>query len=186
MAKPEFVIANAPWPLDLAALSPPERLVVEAMRWWIAGLRATSAAPWSRAWNDLAVRLGPEDARSAVAAVAGLARALLEHARRPIAPHPPCCARVNADEMRLVSLVAACQGGDGPRARAGAEWLVEPDGVGDLLAAGTRLAAALSRHRLHLPARGRPAGPPPDAGRPVDARAPAPGPERVAAILTKT
>lgn len=144
---------EAPWPTSTAELDPSERLIVWAFRRWLLGLPQNAGEHWSFVWNDFARQFGAQDGKEALSAFTGLIKGLQCYARRTIHHHQPCCPCLGADEVCLVSLVAACQNHQRQLARALAEWMVQSDGVGDLLEAGMRLARVMQRHSLNLPGR---------------------------------
>ena len=143
----------APWPATTAELDPSEIIVVRAFRRWVLGLQHNDGGHWTMVWNDFARQFGATDGKEALSGFAGLVKGLQCHARRTIRHHRPCCACLGTDEISLLCLVAACQNGRPGLARSLAEWLVRPEGAGELLQAGTRLAQVMRRHNLHLPAR---------------------------------
>ncbi len=59
--------------------------------------------------------------------------------------------------MSFLGFIGAYQRADWMLSRHKAEWLVRADGIGDLLEAGSRLAAVLAEHGLMV--RDRPASP---------------------------
>jgi hypothetical protein len=142
------------WPTSLPELDPAERLVVWAFRCWAVAMRDRTGHRVCLVSNEFARQLGRRDGEAAFAACFGLLRALREHARRNIRHHQPGCACLGADELWLVCLVGSCQRGDGARARFLAEWMVQPDGVCDLLEAGSRLGRSMLGHDMALPHRG--------------------------------
>jgi hypothetical protein len=155
------------WPTSMQELEDAERFLVWSFRRWALGLARNDGGQWSLVWNGFARRFGSRDGRAALGGLATLMGALGEHARRAVRHHQPCCPCLGADEAWLVSFVGACQRGERSRARLLAEWMVAGAGVGDLLAAGLRLAAALDAHAMALPARGRDGRPAGGGARPV-------------------
>ncbi len=137
----------------MAELDPSERMIVRAFRRWVLGLQQNDGGHWTLVWNDFARQFGASDGKQALSAFASLVKGLQCYARRAIRHHRPCCACLGADEVSLLCLVAACQHGRPGLARGLAEWLVRPEGAGELLQAGTRLAQVMRRHALNLPRR---------------------------------
>ena len=90
---------------------------------------------WSQVWNEFARQFGAKDGKEALSGFAGMVKGLQCHARRAVRHHRPCCPCL-------------------------AEWLVQPEGAGELLQSGSRLAQVMRRHALHLPERA--AAEPPD------------------------
>jgi hypothetical protein len=146
---------EVPWPTSTAELDPSERFIVWAFRRWVLGLNQNNGEHWSFVWNEFARQFGIEDGKAALAAFAGLIKNLQCHARRAIRLHQPCCPCLVVDEVALVCFVAACQNSQPHRARGLAEWLVHPDGAGEMLAAAARLAQIMRKHALNLPHRSR-------------------------------
>lgn len=144
---------GTPWPTSMAELAPAERFVVWCFRRWVLGLRENNSGHWSLVWNEFARQLGACDGKAALSDFANLVRGLQCYARRTIHHHQPCCPCLGADEARIISLVAACQNGRTHLARALVEWMVEPDGAGELFEAAIRLAQVMRRHALNLPER---------------------------------
>jgi len=139
-------LPEPPFPARMDELGEAERLIASSLRRWIAGHADSDPRHWQAVWNGLAGALGAADGREALGALESLVRVLWNGARRPVRYHRPCCTMLGPDEFRIVTtLVAACQGGRWPAARGHAEWLVDGDGVGDLLHAASRLARALAR-----------------------------------------
>ena len=143
-------------PESFAELSEAERLIVWAARRWLLGLHENSAEHWDLVWNAFARQFGARDGKAALSGLALLLRERLQAGRRPMLCHRPCCGLLSADEICVLGLVGACQRGDWPLARGLGEWMARPEGMGDLIEAGSRLAAVLHRHALELPKRGGP------------------------------
>jgi len=137
----------------MCELDPSERLIVWSFRRWVLGLRENRGEHWSFVWNEFARQFGAPAGKEALSGFAALIKGLQCHARRMVHHHQPCCPCLGADEASVMCLVAACQSRQLARARALAEWLVEPDGVGELLQAGTRLAHIMRQHALIFPER---------------------------------
>lgn len=148
----------AVWPTSLPELEPAERLVVWAFRRWALALTDNTGHHMCFVSNEFVRQLGRRDGQAALAAFLAIVRALQEHARRNIRYHQPSCACLGADELWLVCLVGSCQRGEPRRARCLAEWMVRPDGVGDLLDAACRLGRSMLGRTLVLPYRNRETG----------------------------
>ncbi len=142
------VFAN--WPSSFAWLDRAEHLILWSFHRWVLGLNENTAQHWSLVWNEFGREFGARQGRTALTGFASLVRALQCHARRNIRYHRPCCPCLGADELWLLSFVAACQRRDHTRARAVAEWKVRDQGIGDLLDAGARFARSMSDHALIL------------------------------------
>jgi hypothetical protein len=142
-----------PWPTLVADLERPEGFVVRSLRRWVQGLRANDATHWRLVWHAFEGEMGESDGRAALADFARLVTAVQGHARRPLAPMPPCFPVVVGDEACLVDLVAACQAGRFRLARERAARLVTDDRADMVVEAAGRLAAAMDRHALRLAVR---------------------------------
>ena len=141
------------WPTSVPELEPSERLLVWAFRCWAVALQDRTGHHVCLVWNEFARQFGRREGEAALAAFFAILRALQEHARRRLHHHQPACPCLGADELWLVCLVGSCQRGDASRARFLAEWMVSPDGVGDLLHGGSRLGRSMLGSNLALPCR---------------------------------
>ena len=130
-----------------------ERLIVWAVRRWVAGLRCNDGAQWQLVGREFRRQFNGQDGIRALAGFARLIDGLQHGARRPVRLHRACYPFLSADEVHLVCFVAACQAPVSAVARVRAEWLVRLEGVGDLLQAGTQLGNLMHRHGLTLPQR---------------------------------
>lgn len=146
---PDFNQAT-PWPMSMTELAPAERFIVWCFRRWVLGLRENNGSHWSLVWNEFARQLGAQDGKAALSNFTNLVKCLQVYSRRKIYHHQPCCPCLSGDEAWVISLVAACQNRQLCLARSLAEWMIEPEGTGDLLDAGLRLAEAIQRHALNL------------------------------------
>ncbi len=144
---------TTPWPTSTAELDPSERLIVWTFRRWVTGLRRNDGSHWSLVWSEFAHRFGAIDGKEALAHFAGLVMGLQSYARRTIHHHQPCCPCLGADEVSLICLIAACQNRQPSLARGLAEWMVQPDGIGELLQSSVRLAQIMGQHGLTFPER---------------------------------
>lgn len=145
--------ATHPCPTTTKELEVAERLIVRSFRRWVVGLRHNDGKHWSQVWTDFAGRFGDADGKAALSGFARLIRSLQSHARRSITYHQPCCPCLSADEIRITNLIAACQERRLSHAHALAEWMVRPDGIGDLLDAASQLAHFMQCHGLLFPVR---------------------------------
>lgn len=139
-------------------LTAAEELLVWSFRRWAIGFRDNSVNQWALVWREFRGAFGAEAAEPALAAFAALFKQLMIHGRRAIHHHQPCCPCLGGDEAWLLDFVAACQQGRGLRAQELAEAIIEADDTGDLLQAGSALAAHL--HGRSLTIRHQPADPP--------------------------
>ncbi|MEX0759021.1 MAG: hypothetical protein WD100_05530 [Tistlia sp.] len=137
----------------LPILETPERLLLSLLRRWLEGATGGDYAEWQAAWNEAAAALGPEAARSVLAAMERTIRRVALHADGRITYHKPCCRCVGADEMTLLQLVARAQRRIGPRPELLAALLVAPAGVVAVVEAATRLGEALLTCGQCLPLR---------------------------------
>jgi len=170
---PRLIPTHVPWPVLKSELAPGERLLLDVFRRWLMGIREGHGAHWAILWNELNSALGPADAKAGLTEMTGIMRELGENGRRAIRFHPACCPDLGADETWLIALIGACQTGDLKRARLLAEWMVQADGVGDMVGSACSLACVLQAHALMLPTRpdlARPDLARPDVARPDVAR----------------
>lgn len=149
-AKVEPAEQNGNWPTSVQELSEGERLVLWAFRRWVSGPEHLSmlAREFDRQFRR-------SDARPALLALDAALTGLSRHARRSIIYHQPCCACLGADEVCLISIVAALQADAGLAARSMARWLVRAEGVEAFVAPLDRLAEQLSSSGHDLPYRVR-------------------------------
>ena len=123
-------------------------MLLWGFRRWIVGLQTNAPHHWSHVWNHFAKRFGAQDGKEALSGLVGCIRALQHGARRSIVHHPPCCGHVAPDEVGFLAFIGACQRGDWLVSAQRAQSFVDPEGLGDLLQAGQRLGAVMSRHGL--------------------------------------
>lgn len=151
---PDFAeTATNSCPETTTELDVAERFVVRSFRRWVVGLRHNDGGHWKQVWGDFASQFGDTDGKAALSGFARLIQSLQSYARRGISYHQPCCPCLSADEISITNLVAACQGHHLSHAHALAEWLVQPDGIGDLLDAASQLAHFMESHGLLFPVR---------------------------------
>jgi hypothetical protein len=136
------MLAAPPFPTVTDALDERERLIAWMFRHWVIG--HGDDRHWSLVWREIADGYGEEIATEAVIALAAVVRAICENARRGFVYHQPCCPCLAPDEYRLIAFLGACRSGETRRAAGLAEWMVNAEGVGDLIEAGTRLARAVA------------------------------------------
>jgi hypothetical protein len=137
----------------LPILETSERLLLSLLRRWLEGATRGEYAEWQAAWNEAAAALGPEAARSVLAAMERTIRRVALHADGRVTYHKPCCRCVGADEMTLLQLVARAQRRIGPRPELLAALLVAPAGVVSVSEAAARLGEALLSCGHSLPLR---------------------------------
>ena len=143
---------KGPRPRRLSELAPGEQLLLRSLRHWLVGYHTNDATHWAWVMHELERAFDAEVAHAILAGIEKVLRSICNYSRRPVQHHQPCCPCLGNDEALLMALVAACQAHD-PRAAARiAVGFVGPaDGVGDLIAAGSALGAALQRGGQHLP-----------------------------------
>ncbi len=142
-AGPVGVLADAP---------PDERLLVAALRLWLAAPEGRN-----RAHALIALARGPQTAARASAALADFLAAVADGATRRLWRHPPGCACLGRDEAALAALVVMAGDGALEAAHGAARALVRPDACFATVQAAAQLGRAL-----------RPAAPRPAPPRPVD------------------
>jgi hypothetical protein len=138
------------WPTTVQELSEGERLVLWAFRRWVSGPEHVPmlAREFDRQFRQV-------EARRALIALDAALIGLTRHARRTIVYHQPCCACLGADEVCMISIVAALQNGATAAARAMAQWLVRGEGARAFTAALDEFADCLSGSGHDLPYRTR-------------------------------
>ena len=140
-------------PTRLQELSEGERLVLWAFRRWVSGREHLPMLA-----REFARQFRQSEARPALIALDAALTGLTRHARRTIVYHQPCCACLGADEVCLISIVAALQNGATMAARAMAQWLVRREGVDDFTIALNDFSDCLSGSGHDLPFRVRQTG----------------------------
>lgn len=139
------------WPTSVQELTEGERLVIWAFRRWIAG---PDHLPMRAREFDRQFRRS--ESRQALIALDLAMSLLTRHARRTIMHHQACCPCLAADEVCMISIVAALQNGADAAARAMAPWLLRSDGVSAFLSALDEFADCLTGSGHDLPYRIRP------------------------------
>lgn len=120
-----------------------ESLVVNGYRCWVAGYQTGNVEHWSEAWNLIAVRLGPEDARPVVAQLSAWVKAICLWRTDPLQVLRSGCGHLCADECLAVSMIAAGQHRDMPCLGYCAERLCGPAGDKEIVEAAIGLASTL-------------------------------------------
>jgi len=145
--------ASSHWPTSIQELTEGERLVLWAFRRWVSGREHLPmlAREFDRQFRQV-------EARPALIALDAALATLTRHARRTIVYHQPCCACLGADEVCLISIVAALQNDAMPAARAMAQWLVRSEGIDALATALDDFADCLTGSAHDLPYRTKPRG----------------------------
>ncbi len=142
--------ASGQWPTSVQELSEGERLVLWAFRRWVSGREHLPmlAREFDRQFRQC-------EARPALIALDAALVNLTRHARRTIVYHQPCCAGLAADEVCILSIVAALQNDAVAAARAMSQWLMRGEGVDGFTAALDAFAGCLSGSGHDLPYRTR-------------------------------
>lgn len=143
--------ASGHWPTSVQELNDGERLVLWAFRRWVSGSEHLPmlAREFDRQFRQV-------EARPALIALDAALIVLTRHARRTIVYHQPCCACLGADEVCIISIVAALQNDATTAARAMAQWLMRGEGIDGFIAALENFADCLSGSGHDLPYRTRP------------------------------
>lgn len=146
-------VAMRHWPISIQELTEGERLVLWAFRRWVSGREHLPmlAREFDRQFRQ-------SESRPALIALDAALTTLTRHARRTIVYHQVCCACLGADEVCLLSIVAALQNDATGAARAMAQWLVRGDGLDGFTTALDDFAGCLTGSGFDLPYRTRPRG----------------------------
>ena len=96
----------------------PEYLVGFGFRCWLTGYETGDLGHWELAWRRFSTVLGAGNAKPALAGLSHWVRSVRVSAQRPIAVGPATAAGFCRDECMAISLIAACQSGACPAARA--------------------------------------------------------------------
>ncbi len=96
---------------------PPEMLVLEGYRRWMAGFDTGSVAPWELTHSLYAELLGPEEGRHALAELAHFVRTLRRCAACPLKSYPFNAHHVCRDECLTLGLIASLQHGNAEAAQ---------------------------------------------------------------------
>jgi hypothetical protein len=126
-----------------------ERLVVDGLRYWLAGYGSGSIDSWERAWSLYAGELAR--ARVVVSGLSCYARALNGFAKCGFEMLASGCPRRCAHECLAVALVAAWQRGRREEAAGIADELVVAQGLPSTLEAAANFSDVLRRAELLLP-----------------------------------
>lgn len=129
---------------------PPERLVLEGYRRWMAGFETGSVAPWETAWVVYAEVLGPAEARRALGELSYFIRTLRQCAACPLRSFPFGARHICRDECLTLGLVAALQNGDSSAAQKCIDAITCPAFSPNVGEAADGFARALSECEQHL------------------------------------
>jgi len=150
-------VASAPqMPRRMADLEPGEHLLLWGFRRWLSGLVDDAPSHWRIVEREFIDRFGAAHGRRSLVGLVRMIALMQSHAARSIVYHRPCCPCIGDDEATILAFLAACQRGDWSGARLRAASLVAETGIGDLLAAGARLARLLGDRGARLPLRAAP------------------------------
>lgn len=144
-------------PSEMARLADGERLLIRALRHWIAGAQPGSGRQRRLVERAMLDRFGAADAQVALAGLARLVEIVCVDAVGRLSYHPPCCPCAHPDELRLIGPVAAARAGRPEIAYWRACSLVSAEAAGDLVTVAESLAAIFSAHGFALPLRPGPA-----------------------------
>ncbi|MCT8268044.1 MULTISPECIES: hypothetical protein [Afifella] len=92
---------------------PPEALVVNGFRLWVAGYQTGDIEHWSEAWNLFSEKFGHGPARHSVTQLAHWVRSVFLWRTDPIQCFSSGCPHICRDECLAVAMIAACQHRDG-------------------------------------------------------------------------
>jgi hypothetical protein len=129
---------------------PPERLVLEGYRGWLAGFETGSVTPWEMTqalYNEL---LGPVEGRRVVVELSHFVRTLRRCAACPLRSFPFNAHHVCRDECLALGLIAALQHDDEGAARTCLSAIACPAASADVAEAATCFADALAAARHYL------------------------------------
>ena len=141
------------WPTLTAELHPGENLLVWSYRSWATAVRPGGEQRWRLLHYEYRRQFGASDSETALDRFTVLMRQLGGHARAPLQYHVPCCPCLGAQEVSVMSLVAACQARQWSLARRIACCLVVADGIGASVAAASAVADLMRRYLPALPLR---------------------------------
>jgi len=133
---------------------PPEKLVLEGYRRWMAGFETGSVVPWETAWEVYAEVLGPIEARRALGELSYFIRILRQCAACPLRSFPFGAHHVCRDECLTLGLVAALQNGDSPAAHKCIDAISCPAlsrNVGEAADGFARVLSECEQHLLPIP-----------------------------------
>lgn len=125
------------------AMLGPERLVGLGFRYWLTGFRTGDISCWERAWSAYAKVLGPANAKSAVADLAGWVRAINRHCQRDLKTAAVDCDRFCRDECIAIEMISACQHNACPAMRACAFALLGCSMIDEVVQGAENFAATM-------------------------------------------
>jgi hypothetical protein len=126
-------------------LSVAERLVL-----WSVRSLAETQNNWPQVQKELWLCCGTATIETVLQALHEMLTLLAVHRRRLLTVHRLGDPRLSADEVTLLTLIAAAQCGHVCKIEALARWLVRGNGHGAIIAASSRFAAGLTRSGITL------------------------------------
>jgi len=142
---------HRPSPRSENCLSAPERTLLCAFRWWLAGASQRDLAANERARLELAALVGAAPAQIILGHFDVMIRTVARHPARIMRYHPPWCRAPSQDELLLLAMTAACQGGHGVMGRALARLVSSAGGAPMVYGAAEDLAQAILAAGIVLP-----------------------------------
>ena len=129
---------------------PPEKLVLEGYRRWLAGFDSGSVLPWEMAGTLYEELLGAAEGRRVVAELSHFVRTLRRCAACPLRSFPFNAHHVCRDECLTLGLIAALQHDDGAAARTCLSAMACPRLSANVCEAASCYADALAGARHYL------------------------------------
>jgi len=129
---------------------PPENLVVNGYRNWIAGMAHSDSRYWDAAWASHAKVLGAIDGQIALDAMASLIRQLGACATCPLRFYKPGAGHLCRDECLVLGMVSGAQHGDEDILVQSARLLTCSDACVEVVEHASAYAAILLGHRQRL------------------------------------
>ena len=141
------------WPTLTAELHSTEHLIVWSYRSWAMAIQSGGDQRWRLLRYEFRRQFGSACGEAALDRFSALMRQIGANARAPLRYHAPCCPCLGAQEVCVISLVAACHARQWSLARRIAACLVLADGVGAAIAAASAFADMMRRHLPAMPLR---------------------------------
>ncbi|MEM7171379.1 MAG: hypothetical protein AAF530_14500 [Pseudomonadota bacterium] len=140
-------------PMTVSELHPAEALFLRCFRSWVLGIVSQDTRHWDQVWNTIGVSFPADDRAQVMSHFIEMIRSLELHGRRVIHHHQPDCPCVGPDELKVLTLLAACQNRRPHLARNIAQELVGDGGQNPLFAASITLAQLFEKCGLAMPVR---------------------------------
>ena len=141
---------NCDCPAAAYLRQPPENLVVNGYRNWVAGLAHADERYWDAAWTAHARALGETDGRAALDVMASLIRQLGACATCPLRFYRPGAGHLCRDECLVLGMVAGAQHGDEDTLVQSARLLTCSRACHDVIDRASAYAAILFCHGQRL------------------------------------